>query len=337
MILSKTIMVYPGNKRTYYENKGYDLTPIMHKNDKGKLVCILGAKIEVKVFDLPPRSKYKVLCACDNCGKKRWLEYDKMTNLCHDCAVKIDTYKISMSNATKGKTRTQEQKYRMRKPRLKYRGENHPNWDDSINQEDRIKQGIKSRNTIDYLKWRLDIFYKYCFQCQNCGYFGKKINAHHIESYFYNKELRTDINNGIILCKECHQLFHNTYGKTGTTRIQLEEFLKENKNKKNFIKKVFDPNKKSRQGSKNADHENDTSIYTGVYQNKSKKRWSVSIYHNGENFYLGVFDTEIEAGLAYNEAALDIFGWKATLNKINQKEIDDMWLDATKDIETFYE
>ena len=45
------------------------------------------------------------------------------------------------------------------------------------------------------------------------------LNVHHIERYADNKELRTDINNGITLCYDCHK---KIYGK----EKELEKYFK---------------------------------------------------------------------------------------------------------------
>lgn len=47
-----------------------------------------------------------------------------------------------------------------------------------------------------------------------------------------------------------------------------------------------------------------------------KNKWKARIQVNGKRYYLGYFDSEIEAAKAYNEAALKHFGEFARLNLI---------------------
>lgn len=55
------------------------------------------------------------------------------------------------------------------------------------------------------------------------------------------------------------------------------------------------------------------SKYKGVFKYSNKYR--ASITHNRKMIHLGVFDTEIEASLAYDKKAVELFGYFAKLNK----------------------
>jgi len=63
--------------------------------------------------------------------------------------------------------------------------------------------------------------------CQKCFKKGCHINAHHIEGYSENKELRINVENGITLCRICHKKFHNIYGRGRNTTEQYNEFIQD--------------------------------------------------------------------------------------------------------------
>jgi hypothetical protein len=61
---------------------------------------------------------------------------------------------------------------------------------------------------------------------------------------------------------------------------------------------------------------NNTSGYKGVSFMKSKGKWWSKITVNKQRKFLGYFETALEAGVAYNNAAKKYFGHNAKLNNI---------------------
>lgn len=59
------------------------------------------------------------------------------------------------------------------------------------------------------------------------------------------------------------------------------------------------------------------SIYRGVYQIKGCKKCNAKITYKSKRYYLGSFDTQEEAALAYNVKAIELYGDKAKLNRIS--------------------
>ena len=65
-----------------------------------------------------------------------------------------------------------------------------------------------------------------------------------------------------------------------------------------------------------------TSRYKGVSWAKRDKKWKVQITINWKQIYLGLFNSELEAAKAYDEAAKELFGEFAKLN-FNKRSLDD--------------
>lgn len=62
-----------------------------------------------------------------------------------------------------------------------------------------------------------------------------------------------------------------------------------------------------------------TSKYKGVYWNKKQEKWKAHIrLGDASPAYLGVFENETDAAIAYNKAATKHYGEFARLNIINQ-------------------
>lgn len=59
---------------------------------------------------------------------------------------------------------------------------------------------------------------------------------------------------------------------------------------------------------------NNTSGYKGVSWSKQKNKWHARIYTMGRNVHIGLFDSAVEAALAYDIAALAYYGEFARLN-----------------------
>lgn len=84
------------------------------------------------------------------------------------------------------------------------KGANNPNW----------KGGIKTikdkRHTMEYRDWRLMVFGRDNFTCQECGKRGTYLESHHIKQWKDYPELRFKVDNGITLCRFCHKKIHRT-------------------------------------------------------------------------------------------------------------------------------
>lgn len=73
------------------------------------------------------------------------------------------------------------------------------------------------RRPVDegYLNWRKSVLKRDKHTCQMPGCRRRKtLEIHHIRTYAKNPTIRTDVNNGITLCRECHKsirLYEDVY------------------------------------------------------------------------------------------------------------------------------
>lgn len=109
--------------------------------------------------------------------------------------------------------------------------ENSPTYKPEMPDEDRYwRTHIEpSLNT-----WIKNVKIKYNYTCQVCGGKQRWMIAHHLNSWNTFRELRVDVNNGICLCKKCHDSFHEIYKRGDNTQAQFDEFLENHKNECNL-------------------------------------------------------------------------------------------------------
>lgn len=91
------------------------------------------------------------------------------------------------------------------------KGENHPNYKGNRKARDNASR-------YEYKAWRSGVFKRDRYTCQHCGATRVTLNAHHIEHWADNIELRFDISNGISLCELCHDKVHGKIRKPKTYR-----------------------------------------------------------------------------------------------------------------------
>ena len=68
------------------------------------------------------------------------------------------------------------------------------------------KRSYHSASTSEYKNWRIKVFERDDYTCQNCRKRGCYLEAHHKKGWTKYPKLRYKIDNGITLCRECHKL-----------------------------------------------------------------------------------------------------------------------------------
>jgi transposase len=127
--------------------------------------------------------------------------------------------KKNISNAHLGKKISKEHKDKIRLKLLGLRvGHNHPMWRGGTSiMRNRLRQSYVYKN------WRNVIYERDNYTCQLCFSSKKYLNCHHIETFssivdryklesyddYLNCLLLWDIDNGITLCKNCHESIKN--------------------------------------------------------------------------------------------------------------------------------
>lgn len=79
----------------------------------------------------------------------------------------------------------------------------HWNFKGGISPENKI-----IRNSVQNDLWRIKVFERDGYTCQNCFQVGGILNAHHIKEFAKYPELRFEVSNGLTLCKNCHIQIH---------------------------------------------------------------------------------------------------------------------------------
>lgn len=93
-------------------------------------------------------------------------------------------------------------------------GVNNPAWKGGTATEYELIKGSR-----EYKLWRKSVYERDFYTCQSCGArpdrkAGIKIHAHHILSFADFPHKRTDIANGVTLCKDCHWKAHGRKEKS---------------------------------------------------------------------------------------------------------------------------
>lgn len=84
-----------------------------------------------------------------------------------------------------------------------------------------LAEGVSDwRSTTAYRLWRIIVIKrdKCCVICKS----GKSRHAHHVDHATYFPEKRFDPENGVCMCSECHENYHNNFHRN--TRIKCTRY-----------------------------------------------------------------------------------------------------------------
>lgn len=99
-------------------------------------------------------------------------------------------------------------------------GKNHHSWKGGITPENK-----KIRHSVEYRDWRIAVFERDNYTCQECGDRGVTLHADHIKPFAYYPELRLVISNGRTLCRPCHSKTDTYCGKIYKYKKQYESHI----------------------------------------------------------------------------------------------------------------
>ena len=100
--------------------------------------------------------------------------------------------------------------------------ENHYCYNPNLTEEER-QDNI---DTNERREWRKKVYERDNYICQCCGKQGRRLNAHHLNGYNWDKDNRYNVDNGVTLCEECHGKFHQIYGYGNNTSEQYQKYIK---------------------------------------------------------------------------------------------------------------
>lgn len=123
--------------------------------------------------------------------------------------------RVGILSPNYGKPRSEETRLKIKTSTIGRKGlekEKNPNWKGGI-----TPVNTRIRNSKEMANWRIQVFKRDNYVCQQCGQIGDKLQADHIYPFSLFPSKRLDINNGQTLCVDCHK-------KKPTRFISIEHF-----------------------------------------------------------------------------------------------------------------
>jgi group I intron endonuclease len=156
------------------------------------------------------------------------------------------------------------------------------------------------------------------FDSFNNGYNDQKGGFRSFEDHHHTKESKEKMS--FATKGENNPFFNKTHSEETKEKMRENHKNYSGENHPKYGTKLEEKslNKMSKSNQGNAKKkENSSSQYVGV--GEYGNRWRSGIMFRGKAIYLGYFDTEIDAALAYNKKAIELYGVDAKLNIIKNK------------------
>lgn len=83
----------------------------------------------------------------------------------------------------------------------------------------------ENRYTAEYKNWINNVLSMDQYRCV-VTHTKDSLQVHHLDGYNWCREHRTNVRNGISLCKEIHDEFHNIFGRGNNTKKQFVDYIK---------------------------------------------------------------------------------------------------------------
>lgn len=80
------------------------------------------------------------------------------------------------------------------------------------------------KEDYNYIRWAALVKERDQYTCQICGLMNIELHSHHKNAWNLFIDDRYNVGNGSTLCSDCHEQFHNIYGRGNNTALQFEEF-----------------------------------------------------------------------------------------------------------------
>ncbi len=84
----------------------------------------------------------------------------------------------------------------------------------------KTKESKIRKTNAEYKDWRLKVFTRDWFECQQCWYEWKRLEAHHIKEQSKYPELIYEVSNWLTLCHDCHKMTDNYGSKANKVIIK---------------------------------------------------------------------------------------------------------------------